>query len=102
MELQADSVGSLSMAKLQLANCILELGGAAPQEEAVPWDPFEIDESVLFQVVIVNDSNIVFPPATPYADLQRRFMCLPLKNVQTGDQPMQDLVEAHSWSQCCC
>jgi hypothetical protein len=79
MELQADNAASLSVAKLQLANCILELGGTAPMDDAVYWDPFAIDDSVLFRVVIVNDSNIVFAPTTPYANLQRRLMCLPLK-----------------------
>jgi hypothetical protein len=81
MELQADSAASLSVAKLLLANCILELGGPAPVDDAVPWDPFAVDDSILFRVVIVNDSNIAFAPNTPYANLQRRIMCLPLSTV---------------------
>lgn len=84
MELQADSAASLSVAKLLLANCILELGGPAPVDDAVPWDPFAVDDSILFRVVIVNDSNIAFAPNTPYANLQRRIMCLPLKEVPSA------------------
>lgn len=80
MELQSDFPASLSIAKLQLAQCILELGGAAPNNEATPWEPFEVDDrSVLFEVVIVNDMGISFSPSTPYSDLRRHTMCLPLK-----------------------
>jgi hypothetical protein len=88
MELQADSPASLSLAKLQLAHCILELGGAAPVDEAAPWDPFEVDDtSVLFDVVVVNDPTVVFPPTTPYGSLARRSMCLPLKETPPAAAP---------------
>jgi hAT family C-terminal dimerisation region len=73
----------------------LELGGAAPQDDTVPWDPFEVDESVLFQVVIVNDTNIAFSPATPYGNLQRRHMCLPLKETDTQPPPL--VVDNRVW-----
>jgi hypothetical protein len=53
-------------------------------DDAVYWDPFAIDDSVLFRVVIVNDSDIAFSPTTPYANLQRRLMCLPLKESPAG------------------
>ena len=84
MELQSDNPASLSIAKLLLANCILELGGAAPTNETTPWDPFEVDDrNVLFEAVIVNDLTVLFCPSTPYSKLRHQSMCLPLKETPT-------------------
>jgi hypothetical protein len=95
MDLQADSAGSLSIAKLQLATCILELGGTAPVEKDQPWDPFEVDDtSVLFDVVKVNYPNIAFTTSVPYNKLPRRMMCLPLK--KTDAESVSFIVETVS------
>jgi NAD/NADP transhydrogenase beta subunit len=85
MNFQADSAGSLSIAKLHLATCILELGGIAPADEDKPWDPFEVDDaSVLFEVVRVNDPDSVFDPNVAYNLLPRHTMCLPLKETDAA------------------
>jgi hypothetical protein len=101
MDLQADSAASLSISKLQLTNCILELAGGLPDVETddTTYSPFDVDDnSVLFDVVIVNDTSQAIPwcPSTPFKDLPRRKMCLPLK--EAAGESDHIVLDQRTWS----
>jgi hypothetical protein len=86
MDLQADHPASLSIAKLQLTDCVVELSGRPPQDPDEPYDPFDVDhQNLLFDVICVNDPTHKWSPTTLYEDLPRRKMCLPLPNEADDD-----------------
>jgi hAT family C-terminal dimerisation region len=93
--LQADMAGSLSIAKLQLTDCIADLCGT-PQEGAVPFSPYKVNNrEVVFDVVIVNDADKTWTPQRPFKDLPRRKMCLPLE-LPKPDHP--DIEDDRLWN----
>jgi hypothetical protein len=88
--LQADMAGSLSIAKLQLTDCLVELAGT-PTSEGVGYSPYKLnDRQVVFDVVIVNDSDHTWTPQRAFKDLPRRKMCLPLELPEPGHPDIED------------
>jgi hypothetical protein len=87
MDLQSDTPASLSIAKLQLTRCLLDLAGPPPEDDLQTYSPYQInDQGVFFKVVSVNKMDqISWPPTTLYRDLQRTLMCLPDTSPTSND-----------------
>jgi hypothetical protein len=91
--LQSDMAGSLSIAKLQLTACLVELAGTPDVDGDAEYEytPFLLnDKQVVFDVVVVNEQDTTWNPNTPFSNLPRRKMCLPLKVPGPGQPDIDD------------
>ena len=91
--LQSDMAGSLSIAKLQLTACLVELAGTptVDRDGEYEYTPFRLnDKQVVFDVVKVNDNETTWTSKSTFHELPRRKMCLPLKVPGPGQPDVED------------